>query len=117
MMTLDLTIESSRSGDILVIKFSGDLDDYNAPKALSFLATEIEKGIRRIVVDLDAIKFMDSIGLGVIVKTTKNLQAMGGKLIIVCNKPQILRLIETSGLLKAKRLHVMEDLGKAIDII
>ncbi len=117
MMTLDLTIESSRSGDILVIKFSGDLDDYNAPKALAFLADEIKKGIRRIVVDFDSIKFMDSIGLGVIVKITKNLQALGGKLIIVCNKTQILKLIETSGLLKSKRLQIMEDLGKAIDII
>ena len=117
MMTLDLNIESSRSGNILVIKLSGDLDDFNAQKAFSYLKSEIDKGIRRIVIDLDSIKFMDSIGLGVIVKTSTIIQDLGGKLIIVCSKPQIIRLIDTSGLIKAKKIQVMEDLGKAIDII
>ncbi len=116
-MTLELNIDSSRSGDICVVKLTGDLDDYNAQKALTFFNQELEKGIKRFVIELDGIKFMDSIGLGVIVKTTKTVQNMGGKLILVCNKHQIIQLIETSGLIKAKKIHLMHDVGQAIDII
>ncbi len=116
-MTLELNIDSSCSGDICIVKLTGDLDDYNAQKALTFFNQELQKGMKRFVVELDGIKFMDSIGLGVIVKTTKTVQSMGGKLIIVSNKHQINQLIETSGLIKAKKIILMHDLAQAIDLI
>jgi anti-sigma B factor antagonist len=117
MMRLELGIEDSRAGDISVIAFSGDLDDFSAQKAHSFFIAQMDAGVRRMVVSLEDVKFVDSVGLGVLIQATKRLTALGGRLIVVATKPHVVRLMETTGLISSKRLVVMAGVSEAIDLI
>lgn len=116
-MNIELQIDASKAGDILVVTLKGDLDDFNGPKMSDFFKKELSNGSKRLIVNMDQLQFLDSIGLGVIVRAAKTVREEQGDLYIVCVKPQIIRLLESSGLIKSGRLTVYEDIDKALEAI
>jgi anti-sigma B factor antagonist len=62
------------------------------------------------VLDLEAVDFVDSTGLGTIVSVLKRARTHGGDLRLVCTEARIRRLFEITGLDKAVPLHAsLED--------
>lgn len=67
-MTLDATITTTRPAPgTAVVAIDGPLDVYSAPDMRTALIALINEGRYRQVVDLTAVTFVDSTGLGVIV--------------------------------------------------
>jgi stage II sporulation protein AA (anti-sigma F factor antagonist) len=65
-------------------------------------------GVRHILFNLDAVKFIDSSGLGVILGRYKKISAAGGKVLVAHIQPQVLQIFELSGLLKIIKLYNSE---------
>jgi anti-sigma B factor antagonist len=69
----------------------------------------VNGGAKRLVLDLEAVDFLDSTGLGTIVSLLKRVRTHGGDLRLVCTEARIRRLFEITGLEKAVPLHASLD--------
>ena len=84
--------------DTQVVRAHGDFDLYVAPEFKRRLATTIEAGKTRIVVDLTDAAFMDSTALAVLIGALKRLRVRGGALVVASEQPTILRILELTGM-------------------
>ena len=81
---------------------AGDLDVSTSPKLLACIEELLAEGRSRIVLDLQAVTFIDSSGLGALVKAHKKA-APPAELTVVQARPHIYRAMEISGILKVIR--------------
>lgn len=80
-----------------VVAVDGELDLYTAPDLEQALLNVLASGGRRIVVDLALTTFIDSVALGVLVRTAQQLRRQGGRLGIAC-PGDVARFFEVAGL-------------------
>jgi anti-sigma B factor antagonist len=79
-----MQMEDRQVGAVLVVKpVEQALDAYAASGFREKLAGFIQGGHRQIVLDLGAVQFLDSTGLGAIVSTLKRLDGDG--VMVICN--------------------------------
>jgi anti-sigma B factor antagonist len=90
----DIQIDAHRH--VLVVV--GELDLFGVPELKRRLAELIEHGIRRVVVDLSAVTFLDSTALGALLGGMRRLRARGGDLAVVNLNPSISQLLRVTGL-------------------
>ena len=81
-----------------VVAVTGELDIYAAPRLRSQLIDLIGSGVRRLVVDLDAVTFIDSTGLGVLIGALKRLRAAQGEMRLVATGEAVVRMLRVTGL-------------------
>ncbi len=60
-----------QQGEVVVVSLNGELDVAVAPRLKSLLKETIEQGNKKIVVDMNGVKFIDSSCLGVMVNAHK----------------------------------------------
>jgi anti-sigma B factor antagonist len=94
--TLELTV-SEHEGDT-VLRAAGELDVNTAPELREQLARLINDGVRRIVVDLTDVSFVDSTALSVLVSALKRLRQADGDLALASPNPSVRRVFEITGL-------------------
>jgi len=95
-----------------VLTVFGDLDMAGAPTLRQAVVAEVTGGTRLLVLDLTAVDFLDSAGLGVVVGGLRRLRAHDGDLVLVCPEPRIRRVFESCDLDRVFALHT--DVGSAI---
>ena len=66
-----------------VLPLEGEIDLHVSPRVTAALATMIEKKPTRLVVDLSAVTYIDSSGLAALIEGMQNVDAYGGKFILV----------------------------------
>ncbi|MBR5614186.1 MAG: anti-sigma F factor antagonist [Clostridia bacterium] len=94
---MDINLETI--GTTLVAKLSGEIDHHTAPHIRDAIDREMNiRNIVNLVLDFDNVTFMDSSGIGVIAGRYKEIQARGGKVMIIRVKPQVDKILEISGL-------------------
>jgi anti-sigma B factor antagonist len=91
---------------------SGEVDVATVPKMREQLHNLVARGDNHIVVDLDAVDFLDSTGLGVLVGALKRVRSSGGDLQLVCTQPRIRKVFEVTGLTKVFAIH--DNLDEAL---
>ncbi|MGD6804077.1 anti-sigma F factor antagonist [Rossellomorea vietnamensis] len=107
---MSLTIGLEVRSDVLCIRLSGELDHHTAEQ-LRQQASELieEHGIKHIVLNMEALGFMDSSGLGVILGRYKQIKQKHGEMVVCAISPAVKRLFEMSGLFKIIRLEPSEE--------
>ncbi|HEX5729979.1 STAS domain-containing protein [Microbacterium sp.] len=86
------------SPDIVVVRGAGKLNMVSAPELRAVVVDAISGGGNRIVVDLSAIDFMDSSGLGALVGCLKSARQAGGDLRIAAPSTQVSMVLRLSNL-------------------
>lgn len=115
-MTLELNINTEFENDIAIVSTNGELDDYNAPQLNDLFTTVIEnEKYIKIIINLEETTYVDSVGLGTIAIAAKKVSALNGQLNIVCTKPQVLKLLSASGMVKMTKhsIGVFETINQA----
>jgi anti-anti-sigma factor len=92
-------------GHVHVVTICGELDVATVPGLGDELARVLNEGAHELVVDLLAVPFVDSVALGVLVETSRRMDARGGVFRIVCDDRRIARIIEITGLDRVLRCH------------
>jgi anti-sigma B factor antagonist len=86
------------SPDIAIVRGAGKLNMVSAPELRAVVVGAISEGAHRIVVDLSAIDFMDSSGLGALVGCLKSARQAGGDLRIAAPSTQVSMVLRLSNL-------------------
>lgn len=111
---MDLSIEVDEShAPFVVVAVSGEVDIATAPKLREKLVELSSQGAQQVVVDLEAVEFLDSTGLGVLIGGMKRLRGLDGDLTLVCTQPRILKVFEITGLNRAFSIHGTVDAAVA----
>jgi anti-sigma B factor antagonist len=64
----------------------------------------IDEGAR-IVIDMEAVEFLDSAGLAILVGGLKRARTAGGELELICSNGEVLKPLEITGLDRVFTIH------------
>jgi anti-sigma B factor antagonist len=94
---MQATVTDHRS-DVAVLHLRGELDADTASQLHATLAGLLERPVPRIVVDLNDLKFCDSVGLSAFITSKQIIDARGGWLAFAGANPFLSQLMATVGL-------------------
>jgi anti-anti-sigma factor len=77
-----MKLEKRRYDDVVILKFTGEFDAFNLPTFSQKIDAMIEAGDRQLVLDLHALKFINSAALGYLIKTSKRVREMKGEMVL-----------------------------------
>jgi anti-sigma B factor antagonist len=101
--------------DIVCVVLAGSLDVATAPQVRDLLIRLIDEGRYRLVLELSAVDFVDSIGLGVFVGVVHRLRPHDGSLAVAAPSPQTRKVFEITQLVRV--LPLFDSLGSAIEAV
>lgn len=106
---MSLNINLERKQTVLLVRLEGELDHHTAEELRNKVEYELEEnGVQHIILNLKALSFMDSSGIGVILGRYKQVKERQGEIIVCSISPQVKRLFDMSGLFKVIRLEENE---------
>ncbi|HEV7203521.1 MAG TPA: STAS domain-containing protein [Jatrophihabitans sp.] len=98
-MALEFSVTQSRTGDTIVVAVGGEVDMLTAPVVEKAAAAAVlEPDAVRVVVDMTSVSFLDSTGLGALVRVRELAESNRTDLVLRDLSPEILRLFELVGL-------------------
>jgi anti-sigma B factor antagonist len=106
---VDFTVSSSELGNRTVVTAQGELDAHSAPTLQGQLDPLTAVSGALVVIDLSAVGFIDSTGLGVLVSTLKHVREVNGRLDVVVSSPRVLKVFTLTGLNAVIPLHATLD--------
>jgi anti-sigma B factor antagonist len=106
---VDLTLATSEVDGTTLVAVGGEIDVYTAPKLRDKITELVGNGIYSIVIDMEAVEFLDSTGLGVLVGGLKKVRAHDGSLELICTQDRLLKIFRITGLAKVFVIHDSAD--------
>lgn len=106
---MELRFETLVRDGVPVLAVGGEIDVYSAPELREKLLELSHGSHTTAVVDLTEVSFVDSTGLGVLVSGLKRFREAGGDLPLVVTQPQILKVLEITGLSTVFAVHSTLD--------
>jgi anti-sigma B factor antagonist len=102
---VELALSTREVGDRTVLAVGGEIDVHSAPELRGAVTEVVDGGVTALVVDLSAVQFLDSTGLGVLVEAHKALSETGGTLDVVCSSERLLKVFTITGLAQLFTIH------------
>ena len=94
-------VDGKINNGVLRICLTGELDDHSAPTMRKQLDSMIDdRSIKRVVIDMSRLDFMDSTGIGVLLGRYKKLAASGVSAFILSPKNNVDKVLNLSGIYK-----------------
>ena len=108
-----MNLKTTEENGVTVLTLTGDLVIGEPEATFKKTVTRLlEEGKTRLLVDLEGVGFLDSSGLGALVRALTNSQKEGGQTKLVHVGPQIRKLLEMTKLDSVFELH--DDLRTAV---
>jgi anti-sigma B factor antagonist len=86
---------------IAVVRVTGEVDVASCGVLReSLLRIITDEGFRGLVVNLAGVRFIDSVGIGVLVGAWRRVRAASSRLVLAAPAPQLRRVLDTAGLTK-----------------
>ena len=98
MLSTTRIADYALDGRTHVIEIEGQVDLHAAPSLDARIASVIDQGRTRVIVDLARVSYIDSTGLSVLVDALKRLRRGGGALSLVVADYDVERLFQATGL-------------------
>jgi len=92
-----------------IIDLEGEVDVYTAPQLKQQSITLLDGGVKRVVINLTSVEYLDSTALGVLIGGLKRLRERDGTLDLICPNPRIRRIFEITGLDKIFDIYATEE--------
>lgn len=94
--------------DVVILDLAGRLDIFTMPPLQDWIANTLARPRCKIVVNMDAVAFLDSTGLATLVQGMKLCQKMGGDLYLCCLRQPVRMIFEMTRLDKAFAIFAAE---------
>jgi anti-sigma B factor antagonist len=109
----DLTITAEEHPDVVVVRCAGEVDIATVGALRTTLQELQVDGAVRLVVVLDDVTFLDSLGLGALIGAHKRARVLQGSFSVVCTSRPVLRVFEATAMNRVFR--VVPTLAEALD--
>lgn len=109
----EFAVETEKLDDYTLLRPKGDIDAYSVGdfrEALTAIGEEAN-----VIIDLSEVPFMDSAGLGALIGGIRRNRSNEGKIVVVCGKPALTRLLHTTGF--DRIVPVTETLDEGIEAL
>lgn len=94
-----MNISTAFNAGRLTIFLSGELDHHEARCTIRSIDELLDEYLPRdCVLDMSGLSFMDSSGIAVIIRTSRRMKALGGRVWIENPAKQAMRVIDASGI-------------------
>jgi anti-sigma B factor antagonist len=90
---LDIEVEDASS--YTLCRPVGELDAYTVSQFREALGGLADR--KFLLIDLSAVPFMDSAGLGALIGGIRRAREAGGDVAVACSRPTLIRLLHTTG--------------------
>jgi len=101
-----MEITSNVQDGVLYVKLSGDIDHHSAKSARDSVDNLIRKNNPyELELDLSAIEFMDSSGLGLVLGRYKKQTDVGGKMKIINPTKRVMQILQLAGVEKIIKIE------------
>jgi anti-sigma B factor antagonist len=110
-----LTVETENRGDHAVVTAVGEIDAATVDIAGDAVVAALEAGNRQVFLDFARVTFIDSTGLGMLVKSHRTAEAAGARFAVVHPTPQTRKLIGVLGLDQLLRIYDSPEQALAAD--
>jgi len=98
-------------GWLMVFHLQGEIDAETGPDFRDALEQARAEGQRWFLIDLLETEYLDSVALGILLGTAKETSKLGGSLAVACNRPNLVKLFELTGV--KELLNVQESTAAA----
>jgi anti-sigma B factor antagonist len=105
-----LTVEQQRFDDRLVLRVAGEIDIATAPRLQAALAAARDAGVEEVWVDLVGVRFIDSTGISILLRATRELPGPR-RLAVICPDGAARRALDLCGV--GRMLPLYSDLPPA----
>jgi len=114
---LDITVETQTDGQVRVA-LKGRLDSQTYQQCEQRLEPLLGASTRVLVLDLAELQYVSSMGLRVLMKTTKSLAAHGGKCLLTRLQPPIRAVIDIAKALPAQNIFAsVEEADRYLAVV
>ncbi|MBP1928858.1 anti-anti-sigma factor [Methanolinea mesophila] len=80
-----------------VVKVEGRIDASSAPGMEAAINAPLERGVKKIVVDLSGVEYMSSAGLRVLLASLKKVRSLGGEMRLAGMQPFVKEVFDMTG--------------------
>lgn len=95
---MDLELSHSARGEAVVVSISGELDALAASQLDSYLTQLVAERPALLVADLTSVDFLDSTGLGVLIKSLTSQRENNGDLAVVAPPGRVRKVLDITGM-------------------
>ena len=90
-----LKIDQETTEACTICRPVGELDAFTVGHFREALAELASKP--RLIIDMSGVSFIDSAGLGALIGGIRRTRELGGEVVVSCNRPSIVRTLQTTG--------------------
>ncbi len=109
---MNLNVEKIKGFTVLFIQ-EERIDAHNSGALKEVILRLIEQGERKIAIQLEQVRFIDSSGLGALLSGHKNAAAKSGRLVLSACRQQVLSMFELTRLNRIFEIYA--DLNEVFD--
>jgi anti-sigma B factor antagonist len=95
-----IAVHTVQEARIAVVHVAGELDLVSAPRLRNAIASLQNEALDEVVIDLEGLEYIDSVGIGLLVASRRRLDAEGRRFSLRNPGPAVLRLLEITGLVE-----------------
>ena len=99
---MHLQIDVTRVSGHTVVSPQGEIDFATGPQLKDAITELLVAGEVHLVIDLLAVDFIESTGLGALIGGRRRAHALRGSLVLVCTEQQMLKIFRITGLDKVQ---------------
>lgn len=104
-----MKLDYARVDDIAILEFRGELDAFNLAPLATAIDKVLERGEVKLLFNLKRLAFINSSGLGYLLKARKKAQAAGGDVVLVEPSKFLRKVMATLGLDRLVMMFETED--------
>ncbi len=96
-------------GEIIVVRLEGRLDAASSPQLEKKLASIIESGYFKVILNFSNIEYLSSSGMRLMLAISKKLKSLEGKLVACQMNDEVLEVIKMAGFQQVIEIYGSEE--------
>jgi len=105
----DFTIKVREEGDITILETSGYLNNFGGDRVASICKQSISEGKRKLLINLENTKMVNSIGVSILIEIIEDLQGVNGKIAYYNVAPIVEKTFNIMGITNYSKIYTSEE--------
>ena len=105
----DFTIKVREEGDITILETSGYLNNFGGDRVASICKQSISEGKRKLLINMDNTKMVNSIGVSILIEIIEDLQGVNGKIAYYNVAPIVEKTFNIMGITNYSKIFTSEE--------